>query len=196
MLNVKISIDDGNGKKAEVEINEADSETKILIIQKVFNLFGVDTDVIEMTKTYQKVGDAYSTFFSQVNPIEEVSDNELPLKHKDDIKKELTEGLTEHKEELESTYKEVKDQPEFIRTGIKIREDGNKSYRLHYKCIACYNRGSHYIPEYAKNTWCHKCNHEMVVYPAHPDGFPSQDTFGNFFRAGDFKDWNIEWKIG
>jgi len=32
----------------------------------------------------------------------------------------------------------------------------------------------------------------MTVYPAHPDG-KSQDTFGNFFRAGDYKDWNLNW---
>ncbi|MFD0587606.1 hypothetical protein ACFQZE_06300 [Paenibacillus sp. GCM10027627] len=195
MLNVKISIDNGNGKKAELEINEVNNETKLLIIQKVFNLFGVDTDVIEMTSTYQKVGDAYTSFFSQVDSMGIETKEELPQKDVDEIKKELINGLNEHKKELEITYKETRDQPEFVHTGIKIREDGTKHYRLHYKCIACNNKASHYIPEYARLTYCHKCSHKMIVYHAHPDGFPNRDTFGNFFRAGEFKDRNLSWSI-
>ena len=191
-MKVKISIDDENGRKAEIEINEADNLSKLIIIQNVFNLFGIDTDILEMTKTFNKIGKAYSEFFNQVDPIEP-SKEELERKS-NLIKQQMLDGLTLNKEELVNTYQVTDDQPEFIRTGIKIKEDDKKLYRCHYKCPACWNRGTHYIYEWSKKTFCHRCQHEMEVYPAHPEGFPHQDSFGNFFRAGDFKDWNMEWK--
>lgn len=194
MLSVKIEINDGKGKSAKLEINESDQLSNLVIISKVFELFGINTDVFEMVDTYNKIGEAYSSFFNQVNPIEPPSKDELELKATD-AKNKLIEGLTLNKEELETAYKTTEDQPDYIRTGIKIREDGIKLYRCHYKCIACYNRGTHYIYEYSKYTYCHRCQHELLVYPAHPEGFPNRDTFGNFFRAGDFKDWNLDWKL-
>ncbi len=103
-----------------------------------------------------------------------------------------TKGYEDNKEEIEITYKSQSDQPDYITTGIKIREDGTKLYRLHYRCPACYKKGNHWVYADSKRTWCHQCNHELMVYPAHPSG-NSQDTFGNFYRAGDFYDWNF-WK--
>lgn len=189
MLNIKISIDDGNGKKAEIELNESDSLSKLIIVQNVFNLFGIDTDVVDMARTYNRIGKAYESFFNQVNPVEK-SKEEIQLKSQE-IQTQMIEGLTVHKDEIEETYKQTKDQPEFVTTGIKVDPDGKKRYRLRYKCPACWNAGNHYVPENSKHTWCHRCQHEMIALPAHPKGFPNQDTFGNFFRAGDFQDWNI-----
>lgn len=198
MLNVKISIDDNKGKKVEVEISEADNLSKLVIIQNVFNLFGISTDVMEMTKMYNKAGKAYSDFFNQVNPIEVTEKKAGTLDTKVDpelIKQQLTEGLTTNKDELEATYKEKNDNnvPEFVRTGIKIDPDGVKRYRCHYKCTACWNRGNHFIFVNSTSTWCHRCQHELVVQPAHPEGFPNKDSFGNFFSAGEFRDWSMEW---
>jgi len=190
LLKVKISIEDDKGKRAEIELSEADNLSKLVIIQNVFNLFGIDTDVLEMTNTFNRIGKAYSSFFNQVNPIEITKEEIENISN--EIKQQMIKGLTLEKEELENTYKETKDQPEYVRTGIKIRNDGTKLYRCRYQCIACWNRGTHYIHRESKRTWCHRCLHEMTVYPAHPDGV-SQDTFGNFFRAGDYKDWNLSW---
>ncbi|MBU7315956.1 hypothetical protein [Paenibacillus oleatilyticus] len=192
MLKVKISIDDGAGKKADIEINETDNLSKLVIIQNVFQLFGIDSDIMEMAKNYQRIGEAYSAFFNQIEPIEPTTINKIES-DMNEIKEKLIQGFTENKEELETTYKETDDQPEFIRTGIREREDGTKLYRLHYKCIACWNRGNYWVYQDSKRTWCHRCQHELNVYPAHPEGFPNRDTFGNFFVAGDFKDWNLNW---
>jgi len=188
-MKVKISIEHNDGRKAEICIDESDKLTNLVIIQNVFNLFGISADILEMTKTFNNIGKAYTQFFNEVMPIEPNSEIRDEL-DKNKIKKQLIEGLTKDKEIIEVTYKDINDQPEFLRTGIKIK-DGKKFYRLHYKCPACYNKGTHYIYENSKNTWCHRCQHEMTVYPAHPEGFPKQDSFGNFFRAGDFRDWSL-----
>jgi hypothetical protein len=190
VLNVKISIDDGKGKKAEIEISEADNLSKLVIIKNVFELFGVDSDIMEMASTYSKIGEAYSDFFSVVEPIETEALEKID-KNKNEIREQFEKAYEDNKEELETTYKEVDDQPEFVRTGIKVDDDGRKRYRLHYKCVACFSRGTHYIYEESKRTWCHHCQHEMMVHYAHPEGLPNIDMFGNFYRAGDFKDWNL-----
>lgn len=192
MLRIKITLEQDSGKKAEIEINEADNLSKLVIIQNVFNLFGINTDVLDMAKTFNRIGKAYSDFFEQVDPIEAPSPEELELKIID-TRHKLIRGLTQNKEELESTYKETNDQPDYLRTGIKIREDGIQLFRCHYYCFACFHRGTHYIYPNSKTTYCHKCQHQLKVYPAHPDGFPNRDTFGNFFRAGDYKDRNLNW---
>jgi hypothetical protein len=191
-IKVKIQVED-NGRKAEVEIDESDKLTNLVIIQQVFTLFGINTDVLEMTKTYNSIGKAYASFFNQVEPIEPSKDS-LPPPDKNEIKEKLIQGLTESKEELETTYKETSDQPEFVRTGIKEDKDGKKRYRVHYKCVACWNRGTHYIYPDSKRTWCHRCQHELSVHFAHPDSTKENllpDSFNNYFRAGDFYDWNV-----
>jgi gas vesicle protein len=192
MLNVKITIDDGSGKKAEIEISEADNLSKMLIIDNVFKLFGIDTDILSMVEDYNKIGKMYSSFFNQVESIEADALEKID-KNKNEIKDKLTQAYEDNKEEIETTYLERNDAPEFVRSGIKEDKDGTKRYRLHYKCIACWNRGSHFIFSDSKKTWCHKCQHELTVYPAHPSGFPYVDNFNNFFRAGEFYDWNL-WK--
>lgn len=192
MLNVKITIDDGKGKKAEIEISEADNLSKLVVIDNVFKLFGIDTDILSMVEDYNKIGKMYSSFFNQVEPIEADALEKID-KNNNEIKEQLIQAYEENKTEIETTYKERNDAPEYVRTGIKQDPDGTKRYKLHYKCTACWNKGNHFVFSDSKKTWCHKCQHELSVYPAHPEGFPNADTFQNFFRAGEFYDWNL-WK--
>ncbi|GAA4878944.1 hypothetical protein GCM10023310_68800 [Paenibacillus vulneris] len=192
MLKVKISIEDDSGKKAELEISEADNLNKLVIIQNVFNLFGIDTDVLDMVSTFNKAGKAYSTFFNEVKPIEDLELKKDQI-NKNEIKEKLIKGFTENKEELESTYLNKNDTnvPEYVRTGIKIKDDGTELYRLRYECNACFYKTSFYIYPNTKSVRCMKCQHSLEVKSAHPKGFPHQDNFGNFFIAGDFKDRNV-----
>lgn len=193
LFNIKISIDDGKGKKANLEISEADNLAKLVIIQNVFSLFGIEKDLIDQVKTFDNAAKAYSQFFKETTPVEpDWNEDNKTI----DIKQNLIESYESNKDELETTYKEVNDQPEHIRLGYKVKEDGSKAYRLRYYCVACWNRGNHYSYEFTKFTNCHKCHHEMVVYSAHPDGFPNQDSHGNFLRAGDYKDNSLNWVIG
>ncbi|GMX64609.1 hypothetical protein Elgi_38780 [Paenibacillus elgii] len=196
MLKVKISIDDGAGKKADIEINETDNLSKLVIVDKVFRLFGIESDVFEMVTEYDKIGKMYSSFFNEISPIEP---EKLQKKNVNvnEIKEQLILGLNENKDELESTYKETKSTPEFMITGIKIEKDGvTKRYQLRYECPACFNRGTYYVFNHSKKTWCHRCQHEMDVLPATPNGFDgkSRDNFGNFFRAGEYRDMNLKWE--
>ncbi|MEK3917301.1 hypothetical protein [Paenibacillus sp. FSL H7-0331] len=177
-----------------IELSEADNLSKLVIIKNVFELFGVDSDIMEMAQTFSEIGSAYSSFFNEVEPIEieglEKIDKNTNT-NTNEIREQLTQAYEDNKEEIETTYKERNDQPEFVRTGIKQDSDGTKRYRLHYKCVACWNKENHFVFFDSKKTWCHKCQHEMVVLPAHPEGFPNHDTFQNFFRAGEFYDWNL-----
>jgi hypothetical protein len=76
LLKVKISIEDDKGKRAEIELSEADNLSKL------------------------------------VNPIETTKE-EIGNKS-NEIKQKMIKGLTLEKEELENTYKETKDQPEYL----------------------------------------------------------------------------------
>lgn len=192
LLNVKISIDDGKGKSAELTISESDNLAKLVIIQNVFNLFGIEKDLMDQVKTFDKAAQAYSQFFNETNPIEPDWNEEKEATT--DIKQKLIESYEENKDELDATYKETKDL-EYIQTGIKISEDGLKRYKLHYICSSCNHRGVHYVFEYSKDTWCHSCKYMMQIYPAHPE-LMERDSRGNFFRAGEYKDYKLSWTIG
>jgi hypothetical protein len=194
MLNVKITIDDGKGKKAELELNEDEQLPKLVIIQNVFKLFGIDNDLLDQIKTFDNASKAYSSFFSETIPVEPEWIKEKATDT--DIRQKLIESYEQNRIELQNTYKETKDQqPEFVRTGIKINNDGTKRYKLYYICSKCDHTGNHYIYDFSKHTWCHSCKFEMLVYPATPD-YLTRDTKGNFFRAGEYKDINLAWTIG
>lgn len=77
---------------------------------------------------------------------------------------------------------ELSGEPEFYRTGIKVR-GGKEFYKCHYKCPNCATTGKHYIPINIKTVSCHNCSFDMTVRPATPEGFPNRDEFGNFFTA-------------
>jgi hypothetical protein len=188
-LTVKINIKDDKGKEVELELKEADNLSKLVIIQNVFNLFGIDKDIFEMVKTFEQVGRAYSSFFENLNPIENATKEEIVLKS-EEIKQSLIEGL-QNTEELKEVYQTTDDQPEWIRTGIKVDPDGRKRYRCRYHCVICNYRANHYIYENSTEIKCHSCGMAMPVSPAHPDGFPNADTHNNFFRAGDYFDWKL-----
>ncbi|OME55603.1 hypothetical protein BSK59_14115 [Paenibacillus odorifer] len=185
-MKVTISIEDGAGKKANLEINDANNLTQIAIIQSVFDLFGLNTDFIEKEQQMSKIEKAYAHFFNSIDPLE-------PTKVKVDsqlIEEQMLEAYENKSDELIEAYKAQNDQPEFVKTGIKIR-DGKPLYRLRYKCYACYDKSTLYVFESTKSIWCRRCNHELKVELATGNPFPSRDSFGNFFVAGDFRDWNV-----
>lgn len=192
MLNVKITIDNGNGKQAEIQLNEADNLAKLVIIQNVFSLFGIEKDLVEQVKMFDNAAKAYSEFFNETNSIEP-NWNEVKEEDSIDIKQKLIDSYEENREELEATYKETNDPTDLRVTGIKVR-DGKQLYQLRYSCPACWNKGTHFVHLNSKMTWCHRCHHEFKIYPAHPSGDISQrDSFGNFFRAGEYKDMRLDW---
>lgn len=190
-IKVKISIED-KGRKADISIEEADNLSKLVIIDKVFRLFGVDTDIFSIVDEYNRIGKMYSSFFSEVNPIEITPETSTD---KNDIKEKLIQGLTENEDELKVTYETIDDNapPEHIKTGVKIKDDKTKLYRLRYICPACYLKSSMYIYPNSKTIKCYQCHHELDVFSAHPNEFPNHDSFNNYFRAGDYKDRNLSW---
>lgn len=75
-------------------------------------------------------------------------------------------------------------EPDFYKSGIKER-DGVKLYRTRYYCQKsdCNGKGNHYLPEGTKTTYCRECEAQLEVRPAHEDGFPFKDEWGNFYLA-------------
>lgn len=53
-LTVKINIKDNNGTEAGLEINETDNLSKLVIIQNVFHLFGIEKDILDQTKELEE----------------------------------------------------------------------------------------------------------------------------------------------
>ena len=188
-LSVKINIKDDKGKEAEIEIKETDELSKLVIIQNVFNLFGIERDIFEQVKEFEKIGKAYSSFFEKMNQTEQETEEKIVHKDKE-IKEQLIAGY-EDTEEIKEVYEAVDDTPVWMRTGIKEDPDGRKRYRCRYHCVICYYKGTHYIYEGSSEIKCHSCRMAMPVKPAHHEGFPKQDTRGNFYRAGEYQDWNL-----
>ena len=188
-LTVKINIKDDKGKEAELEIKETDNLSKLVIIQNVFNLFGIERVILEQVNEFEKIGKAYSNFFEKMNQQEKVT-REKNVHASEDIKKQMIQGL-QQTEELKQVYEAVDDQPEWVRTGVKVDSDGRKRYRCRYHCVICNHKGKHYIFEGSVDIKCHSCRKAMPVSSAHPEGFPNQDTHGNFYRAGEYQDWKL-----
>lgn len=194
-LTVRISIKDDKGKEAEIELKETDKLSKLVIVQNVFNLFGIEKDIFEQVKEFERIGKAYSSFFEKMSREDEreqlqKEDTELTVST-EHIREEMIDGYQRSSTELKETYETNEEVPEWIKTGIKIDEDERKRYRCRYHCVICNNKGTHYIYEGSSEIRCHSCKMDMPVKPAHPEGFPNQDTHGNFYRAGEYRDWKL-----
>jgi rubrerythrin len=181
-MQIKIQIVDGD-KQANLEINDADNISKLMIIQNVFQIFGISTDILEVSKTYSKIEDLYKGFFNDMKP-EEPECEQVESKH-EDIKEVMTETLQDN--QLQEIYTSENENTDIWRTGTKER-DGQTVYLCHYYCSICGDRGNHYLPEGTTEVKCRSCRSSLKVYAANPNGFPERDNFGNYLRAGDFKD--------
>ncbi|MED1789058.1 hypothetical protein P4V47_16465 [Brevibacillus laterosporus] len=197
-LIVKISIKDDKGKEAELELQETDSLSKLVIVQNVFNIFGIDKDILKTVKEFEKIGKAYSHFFDNMKQEEEqVEEKQI---NNEEIREQMIEGLQEiHKspenqEDQDTQTGTVPDNvvhvSDYLTTGIKEDSNGTKRYKLRYECPICMNKGVHYIYKNSTETWCHACGSKMPIKSAHKDGFPNRDSHGNFYRAGDYYDYS------
>lgn len=73
-----------------------------------------------------------------------------------------------------------KDEPDHWETGIKAH-GGVKRYRTRYKCDSCENIGNRYVPLEDQYVICHSCGNKIKKIDATTKGFPSRDSWGNFF---------------
>lgn len=199
---VKMSLEVREGdnvKKTELELDGTDELNRITIIHNVFEVFGVNKDILEITETYQKIGKAYKSFFDKVEPIEAPSEKLLPIKMTDDessseLAQKLSAELQEQSPKVENKYSKTAlaeaynealtgEEPEYYKTGIKV--DGKVSKyktRVHCDCGDQFNR---YIPKNTKFIRCNSCGKEHNVRWA-KRGYLERDTKGNFFIAGKF----------
>jgi len=79
---------------------------------------------------------------------------------------------------------------EYYITGIKTDRDGKQRYKLRYECPECGEKGNHYVYPDSLYVKCHKCKYKMLILLAGKK-YMERDTFGNYFRAGNFIDRNI-----
>lgn len=113
--------------------------------------------------------------------IEMATQNEW-TKLKDFINQEISDNDTKQSE----TSYDQKEQPEYFKSGYKIRTDGVKAYRLHYICSKCYHKGNHYIPEGTEEIMCHECKHVMEARSIQQEYKVLKDDFNNYYYAGDY----------
>jgi hypothetical protein len=182
-MQIKIQIIDGD-KQANLEISDADNISKLMIIQNVFQLFGISTDILEVSKTYSKIEDLYKGFFNEMKSEEPECEPHKDIEKLEDIKEVMTETLQDN--QLQEIYTSQNENTDIWRSGTKER-DGQTVYLCHYQCLVCNHKGNHYLPKDTTEARCHSCKSTLKVYAAHPDG-ESRDNFGNWMRAGDFKD--------
>jgi hypothetical protein len=184
-MQIKIQIIDGD-KQANLEISDADNISKLMIIQNVFQIFGISTDILEVSKTYSKIEDLYKGFFDEMKPEEPDYEVDKDIEKLEDIKEIMTETL-QNSDELREVYASQNECTDIWRSGTKER-DGQTVYICHYYCSICGDKGNHYLPEGTTEVRCRSCRSSLKVHAAHPEGFPQRDNFGNYMRAGDFKD--------
>ncbi len=113
--------------------------------------------------------------------IEMATQNEW-VKLKDFINQEIDDNNIKQSE-IPYVHKE---QPEYFKSGYKIRTDGVKAYRLRYICPKCYHTGNHYIPEGTEEITCHECNHVMETRSIQQEYKVLKDNFNNYYYAGDY----------
>ncbi|MCR8978496.1 hypothetical protein [Brevibacillus laterosporus] len=191
-LIVKISIKDDKGKEAGIELQENDYLAKLVIIQNVFNLFGVDKDILKTVNEFEKIGKAYSNFFDNMKQEEEQEIEQQEEQHQNNNNEIQEQSSKDSQEAKESNDNQVNvvHVSDYLTTGIKEDSNGTKRYKLRYECPICMNKGVHYIYKNSTETWCHACGSKMPIKSAHKEGFPNRDSHGNFYRAGDYYDYS------
>lgn len=103
----------------------------------------------------------------------ELAENHIQLSYEESAQQALESSSDDGNDE---------DSPEHWRTGIKIK-NGRPCYQTFYRCHNCNKTGKHFIPEGAPFVTCYHCNFNLKVEPAHPDGLPNRDEFGNYYIA-------------
>lgn len=193
-----------NGEKqTELRIPSFDEQNQLAVIQGVFNFFDVPVDFKEMAEVDIKTRRAYASFYNdRPTELTEIGEDIALTKPTTEFstKTEGTEEeLIQEEEHLQEAYiikeeekyieepeEKQEEENDYLITGIKII-GGKKRYRCRYTCPKCDHRSNHYVLENEKTLYCYNCKKKMVVKTATPKPFPTQDTYGNFFIAGNNK---------
>lgn len=206
---IKVFVKNGD-KEINIELDHVDEYQKLFLIHNVFSVFGIDTDLLE---SYKQVDKIYKLFYKEMEKDREYT---KPVNQIDpvQIKQQMEDGYKEIAVGQEEVGLSSELQEEFprkkggvvserldSRAGIK-HIDELPHYQLFYSCPneICREKRIHkskiYIPLNTEKTECQSCLEEMEVKPAHPEGFPKRDTFGNYFVAGYFRDHQLNWPNG
>jgi hypothetical protein len=202
---VKVSIESKVGEvehKTNFELKEATELERVIMIQNIFKVMGVENDISSMIEDYSKIGKAYNSFFSKVDPIEAPSTEMTALKSTDaeegSLASKLSEKLQEQNvnaeavsyskyklaEEYDKAMNDVVDsRPEHYRTGIK-EENNVKKYQCRSVCT-CGNQQTNYIIPTQAHINCKSCGKRHKTRWA-KQGYLEKDSRNNFFIAGKF----------
>lgn len=172
---LQIKFKDGD-KESELVLHHIDEQHKLSLIDGFFKFFDINVEFQEMAETYLKVGKSYKDFYDNVDTTVFVETNEIietePLS---------AESWGWPSEETKETI--IKE--DHHETGIKIKS-GVSHYRCHYVCPKCRKSSNRYIKENETKITCMDCRKHMSVRRATNSHALEQDSFGNFFVAGNF----------
>ncbi|MGN7760474.1 hypothetical protein [Paenibacillus sp. 22594] len=206
MTNLKLTMSQGN-KNASLEIEQANDEQKLTVIERLMRFFGVrqaeevkpsvvqvaapKVELIQKREEHRedrKIQRQPSAVTIPLEPVKQVeqsgSPKQLPLIGSErTMHTEIRELISENPGKT-IPRQEGNGEPEWYKTGIKYR-DGEPQYkcRVHCKNPECQRKTNAYVPVDQLQIECHDCGTALTIRPAAPKG--ERDGNGNFFIADD-----------
>lgn len=143
------------------------------------------TDVIDFIETMHGVQAAiefcrgnvykYTCRFQEKNGIEDLQKAKTYINRLMKLETKRTDYTGAKRTDSKRTFSN------FIPVVNGVREvNGTKLYQTKYKC-ECGNEGVRYVEEFAESTTCHKCEKELMLYPATENEAHDEDF--NYFTT-------------
>lgn len=152
----------------------------------------INKDDMSKTVTVQLTGDA--SFIEQTIPTimdefgfksEENNSIQSYSDKKGYISKEVKRDQTAPSVHRNNYHKQSSqdDVPEYYKTGIIKRDNGEDLYKCRYICPNCKAAHNRYVPRGTDKVDCHNCDYTMQIKPVSSDP-EVRDSFQNFYTAG------------
>ena len=157
---------------AEMKVIEEKENRLLSDLRRIDEMTGIHTEIIAAKKEAAAV-----TVETKKHLATMTQDLVAPL-----TDKERQYGV--EKPEPKQPLKQI--QRPIFEDGKKIWSDGTTTYQCFYVCPTCKDRGKQFVKTSSLETYCKSCSKRMKTKHATSKGFPNQDSFGNYFIAGDF----------
>lgn len=196
-VEVQIETNDGTNKNyAKFALDETTELERVVIVQGIFKIMGIDNQMSEMVDDYVKLGKAYNNFYSTVsneepietlteaNPISPIDTITTHIEAESIIKQYVEAAITEANKIDEIIPDSKTENPDHYKTGIRESPSGNR-YQCRMHCDQCKTNKTIYIKPNELRIYCKMCGKPHTVRSAKKEKM-QQDAMNNFFIAGSF----------